>query len=85
MCNANHRAVSDSKISLKCHWYPLLIHRLTYRRTNHGNLHVRGYKAKGTTTTPFDMVVVNDLERFHLVSDVIDRLPVLGSRGAYNK
>ena len=67
------------------HGYPLLIHRLTYRRTNHANLHVRGYKGEGTTTTPFDMVVLNDLDRYHLVMDVIDRLPVLGSRGAYIK
>lgn len=67
------------------HGYPLLIHRLTYRRTNHGNLHVRGYKGEGTTTTPFDMVVLNELDRFHLVSDVIDRLPHLGAKGAYIK
>ncbi|MES1216995.1 MAG: phosphoketolase family protein [Bacteroidota bacterium] len=67
------------------HGYPLLIHRLTYRRTNHINLHVRGYKGEGTTTTPFDMVVLNDLDRFHLVNDVIDRLPGLGSKGAYTK
>ena len=59
------------------HGYPWLIHRLTYRRTNHGNLHVRGYKEEGTTTTPFDMVMLNDLDRFHLVIDVIDRLPQL--------
>lgn len=59
------------------HGYPWLIHRLTYRRTNHGNLHVRGYKEEGTTTTPFDMVVRNDLDRFHLVMDVIDRVPGL--------
>ena len=65
------------------HGYPLLIHRLTYRRTNHHNLHVRGYKEEGTTTTPFDMVVLNDLDRFHLVSDVIDRVPSLGPRAAY--
>ncbi|MEO5998081.1 MAG: hypothetical protein ABIN89_15155 [Chitinophagaceae bacterium] len=67
------------------HAYPWLIHRLTYRRTNHKNIHVRGYKGEGTTTTPFDMVVLNDLDRFHLVGDVIDRLPALGSRGAYTK
>ena len=67
------------------HGYPLLIHRLTYRRANHNNLHVRGYKVEGTTTTPFDMVVMNDLDRFHLANDVIDRLPGLGSKGAYNK
>src|SRR5204863_2784899 len=62
-----------------------LIHRLTYRRTNHKNIHVRGYKEEGTTTTPFDMVVMNDLDRFHLCEDVIDRLPQLGSRAAYFK
>lgn len=67
------------------HGYPLLIHRLTYRRTNHANLHVRGYKGEGTTTTPFDMLVLNDLDRFHLVSDAIDRLPQLGAKGAYIK
>jgi xylulose-5-phosphate/fructose-6-phosphate phosphoketolase len=67
------------------HGYPWLIHRLTYRRTNHGNLHVRGYKEEGTTTTPFDMVVMNDLDRFHLVGDVIDRVPALGPRAAYVK
>ena len=63
--------------------YPSLIHRLPYRRTNHHNLHVRGYKEEGTTTTPFDMVVLNDLDRFHLVADVIDRVPALGPRAAY--
>ncbi len=67
------------------HGFPLLIHRLTYRRANHNNLHVRGYKGEGTTTTPFDMVVLNDLDRYHLSGDVIDRLPELGSRGAYFK
>ena len=64
------------------HGYPWLIHRLTYRRTNHANLHVRGYKENGTTTTPFDMVMLNDLDRFHLVMDVIDRVPGLGVRAA---
>ena len=65
------------------HGYPWLIHRLTYRRTNHDNIHVRGYKEEGTTTTPFDMVMLNDLDRFHLVVDVIDRVPGLGSRAAH--
>ncbi len=67
------------------HGYPWLIHRLTYRRANHDNLHVRGYKEEGTITTPFDMAVLNDLDRFHLVSDTIDRLPQLGSRAGYIK
>jgi xylulose-5-phosphate/fructose-6-phosphate phosphoketolase len=67
------------------HGYPMLIHKLTYRRNNHDNLHVRGYKEEGTTTTPFDMVVKNDLDRFHLVGDVIDRVPGLGARAAYVK
>jgi xylulose-5-phosphate/fructose-6-phosphate phosphoketolase len=74
---------TDKPIIFAYHGYPLLIHRLTYRRTNHRNLHVRGYKEEGTTTTPFDMVVLNDLDRFHLVSDVIDRVPGLGARAAY--
>ena len=65
------------------HGYPWLIHRLTYRRSNHANLHVRGYKEEGTTTTPFDMVMLNDLDRFHLVMDVIDRVPELGGRAAH--
>jgi xylulose-5-phosphate/fructose-6-phosphate phosphoketolase len=64
------------------HGYPTLIHRLTYRRTNHANLHVRGYMEEGTTTTPFDMVMLNDLDRYHLVMDVIDRVPGLGERAA---
>jgi len=67
------------------HGYPYLIHRLTYRRTNHDNFHVRGFQENGTTTTPFDMVVLNNLDRFHLVTDVIDRLPSLGTRAAYLK
>ena len=75
----------DKPIIFAYHGYPLLIHRLTYRRTNHDNLHVRGFKEEGTTTTPFDMVVLNDLDRFHLVGDVIDRVPSLGSRAAYAK
>jgi xylulose-5-phosphate/fructose-6-phosphate phosphoketolase len=75
----------DKPIIFAFHGYPWLIHRLTYRRTNHGNLHVRGYKEEGTTTTPFDMVVLNEMDRFHLVEDVIDRLPQLGSQAAYLK
>jgi xylulose-5-phosphate/fructose-6-phosphate phosphoketolase len=67
------------------HGYPWLIHRLTYRRANHENLHVRGYKEEGTTTTPFDMTVLNDLDRFHLVMDVVDRVPKLRPEGAYLK
>jgi xylulose-5-phosphate/fructose-6-phosphate phosphoketolase len=75
----------DKPVIFAFHGYPWLIHRLTYRRTNHVNVHVRGYKEEGTTTTPFDMAVRNDMDRFHLVSDVIDRLPQLGSRAAYAK
>jgi xylulose-5-phosphate/fructose-6-phosphate phosphoketolase len=75
----------DKPVIFAYHGYPWLIHRLTYRRTNHDNLHVRGYKEEGTTTTPFDMVVLNDLDRFHLVGDVIDRVPGLGTRAAYVK
>jgi xylulose-5-phosphate/fructose-6-phosphate phosphoketolase len=75
----------DKPIIFAYHGYPWLIHRLTYRRTNHQNLHVRGYKEEGTITTAFDMAVLNDMDRFHLVGDVIDRLPQLGSRAAYVK
>jgi len=73
---------ADRPVVFAYHGYPWLIHRLTYRRTNHRNIHVRGYKEEGTTTTPFDMVMLNDLDRFHLVMDVIDRVPSLGSRAA---
>ncbi|WP_435206477.1 phosphoketolase family protein [Micromonospora sp. bgisy143] len=73
----------DRPVIFAYHGYPWLIHRLTYRRTNHENLHVRGYKEEGTTTTPFDMVMLNDLDRFHLVIDVIDRVPGLGARAAH--
>ncbi|MGV8965711.1 MAG: phosphoketolase [Cellulomonas sp.] len=72
----------DKPVVFAYHGYPWLIHRLTYRRTGHSNIHVRGYKEEGTTTTPFDMVMLNDLDRFHLVMDVIDRVPNLGSRAA---
>lgn len=75
----------DKPVVFAYHGYPWLIHRLTYRRTNHENFHVRGYKEEGTTTTPFDMVVMNQLDRFNLAKDVIDRVPSLRSRGAYAK
>ncbi len=74
---------TDRPIVFAYHGYPSLIHRLTYRRTNHANLHVRGYKEEGTVTTPFDIVMLNDLDRFHLVMDVLDRVPGLGSRAAH--
>ena len=74
---------ADKQVLFAFHGYPTLIHRLTYRRTNHDNIHVRGYKEEGTTTTPFDMVMLNDLDRFHLVMDVIDRVPELGERCAH--
>jgi xylulose-5-phosphate/fructose-6-phosphate phosphoketolase len=74
---------SSKPIVFAYHGYPWLIHRLAYRRTNHDNLHVRGYKEEGTTTTPFDMVMLNDLDRFHLVIDVIDRVPGLADRAAH--
>jgi xylulose-5-phosphate/fructose-6-phosphate phosphoketolase len=73
---------SERPVIFAYHGYPWLIHRLTYRRTNHHNIHVRGYKEEGTTTTPFDMVMLNDLDRYHLVIDVIDRVPGLGERAA---
>jgi xylulose-5-phosphate/fructose-6-phosphate phosphoketolase len=73
----------DRPIVFAYHGYPWLIHRLAYRRTNHSNMHVRGYKEEGTTTTPFDMVVLNDLDRFHLVMDVLERVPGLGERTAH--
>jgi xylulose-5-phosphate/fructose-6-phosphate phosphoketolase len=76
---------SDKPIIFAYHGYPWLIHRLTYRRTNHRNLHVRGYKEEGTISTPFDMAVMNDIDRFHLVDDVIDRVPKLAQSAAYIK
>jgi xylulose-5-phosphate/fructose-6-phosphate phosphoketolase len=76
---------TDKPIIFAFHGYPWLIHRLAYRRTNHPHLHVRGYKEEGTTTTPFDMVVLNDLDRYHLAGDVIDRVPGLGPRAAHVK
>src|SRR5438067_13581965 len=74
---------TDRPVVFAYHGYPWLIHRLTYRRANHDNLHVRGYKEEGTTTTLFDMVMLNDLDRFHLAIDVIDRVPGLGARAAH--
>jgi xylulose-5-phosphate/fructose-6-phosphate phosphoketolase len=74
---------ADRPVVFAYHGYPWLIHRLTYRRTDHDNFHVRGYKEEGTTTTPFDMVMLNDLDRFHLVMDVIDRVPGLASRAGH--
>ena len=76
---------ADKPVIFAFHGYPWLIHRLTYRRTNHGSLHVRGYKEEGTTTTPFDMTVLNDLDRFHLVIDVVDRVPKLAHASGYIK
>jgi xylulose-5-phosphate/fructose-6-phosphate phosphoketolase len=76
---------TDKPVVFAYHGYPWLIHRLTYRRANHRNIHVRGYKEEGTTTTPFDMVVLNDLDRFHLVMDVIERVPALERIGAHAK
>ncbi len=76
---------TDKPVVFAFHGYPWLIHRLIYRRRGHGNFHVRGYKEEGTTSTPFDMCVMNDIDRFHLVSDVIDRVPGLAARAAYAK
>ena len=76
---------TDKPVIFAYHGYPWLIHRLTYKRANHDNLHVRGYKEEGTTTTPFDMVVLNDLDRFHLVMDVIERVPKLANIGSHAK
>ena len=73
---------TDKPVIFAYHGYPWLIHRLTYRRTQPHNIHVRGYKEEGTTTTPFDMLVLNDLDRFRLVIDVLDRVPGLGTRTA---
>jgi xylulose-5-phosphate/fructose-6-phosphate phosphoketolase len=75
----------DKPVIFAYHGYPWLIHRLTYRRTNHDNMHVRGYKEEGTTTTPFDMTVMNDIDRFHLAADVVDRVPRLQRVGAHFK
>lgn len=76
---------TDKPVIFAYHGYPYLIHRLTYRRTNHDNIHVHGYQEEGTTTTPFDMVVLNDLDRFHLCRDVVNRVPSLGVKAAYFK
>jgi xylulose-5-phosphate/fructose-6-phosphate phosphoketolase len=81
----DHLFTTDKPVIFAYHGYPWLIHRLTYRRTNHKNIHVRGYKEEGTITTPFDMAVLNDLDRFHLASDAIDRLPQLGAKAAHPK
>ncbi len=83
LSEANFDAIftTDKPVIFAFHAYPWLIHRLTYRRTNHENIHVRGYKEEGTITTPFDMTVLNELDRFHLVMDVIDRVPKIGDKG----
>jgi len=76
---------TDKPVIFAYHGYPWLIHRLTYRRRNHDNMHVRGYKEEGTTTTPFDMTVMNQIDRFHLAGDVVDRVPRLQKIGAHFK
>jgi xylulose-5-phosphate/fructose-6-phosphate phosphoketolase len=76
---------TDVPVIFAFHGYPWMIHRLTYRRANHKNIHVRGYKEEGTITTPFDMTVLNDLDRFHLTMDTISRLPQTGEKGVYVK
>jgi xylulose-5-phosphate/fructose-6-phosphate phosphoketolase len=76
---------TDKPVVFAFHGYPWMIHRLTYRRKNHGNIHVRGYKEEGTTTTPFDMTVMNALDRLHLAMDVIDRVPKLQSVAGHQK
>jgi xylulose-5-phosphate/fructose-6-phosphate phosphoketolase len=76
---------TDTPVIFAYHGYPWLIHRLTYRRANHDHLHVRGYKEEGTTTTPFDMVMLNDLDRYHLVMDVIDRVPALAEHAGHER
>jgi xylulose-5-phosphate/fructose-6-phosphate phosphoketolase len=76
---------TDKPVIFAYHGYPSLIHELTYSRNGHGNFHVHGYREVGTTSTPFDMCVMNELDRFHLISDVIDRVPKLGPRAAYAK
>jgi xylulose-5-phosphate/fructose-6-phosphate phosphoketolase len=75
----------DKPVIFAFHRYPWLVHRLTYRRTNHDNIHVRGYKEEGSVTTPFDMAVANDLDRFHLVADVAERVPKLAPHAASTK
>ena len=76
---------TDKPVIFAYHGYPWLIHRLTYRRNNHDNLHVRGYKEEGTTTTPFDMTVLNEIDRFHLAGDAVDRVPRLQRIGGHFK